>query len=125
MENKIGCGQSRAGQNIPPPLAVALEGGHKRQMRQAWRPGLAQVTLGQFDGMHGNPRNDQCLALLFLEPRKWHSDAGPNSALPAITLASMLPKLPFTHRLHGDTEGTAFGSLKSKGGIPSVSSCTT
>ena len=38
----------------------------------------------------------------------------PNRALSAITLASMLPKLPFSHRLHGDAEGTAFGSLKSK-----------
>ena len=53
MENNRFSASLALGQSIPLPLAVALGGGHKRQMRQAWRPGLAQGTSGQFDGMHG------------------------------------------------------------------------
>ena len=44
----------------------------------------------------------------------------PNNALPAITLDSMLPRLPAAHRSQGDAWGTAVGSLKSKIGAPSV-----
>ena len=111
---------------------AALKVVHKRQRRQAWKLRLAQVTSGQCVDTHDSQRLDWCPASLFLGLGKWQqrrrpsgSWKRPNSALPAITFDSMLPRLPVAHRFHGDTWGTAFGSLKSKIGTPSVSSWMT
>ena len=120
------------GQSIPLPLAVALGGGHKMQTQQTWRPGLAQ---GIFEAIRRYVRKsaDRLVPrITFSWTRKMAQRRGPsrswkrpNRALPAITLAFMLPKLPRSQRLHGDTEGTAFESLKSKRGMQSVISCIT